>query len=515
MTKSFNEYFKETILKNKRLVVAAIIVTVLAFGFTITNFSIGVDDPAAYHYLHTNGSGNMIQQGRLSHVLFDKLTGGRLTFIPFLNDFVGAALFGFSALVFCGLFQYVTDGKLDDVELISFAGIYISYSIISEKFIYNLDVIVTMLSYVCVAYSLALICEYFKFKKQGERGIKRLVLACFAEIIALGSYESFAVVYICGVFAIFVMECVAGDRKLSFKDVLLRGLMFLLVLVVALVVYYSAVRVVQILDGQSNIQSKGAAFFSSSFEKDGGLFTRIKESVSQYIYSIDLTYLPVKEFIAFSGIGLILIAGYSVKRKSWLLPLCYLGLWASNFGIYFAVGTIMYRANQTYCLFAALVAVLIAFSFRKMKIKPVIISALAGLLIFVQLADLNLSFYNDYSRYKKEEYVIHTIATRLVAECDVGKPVVFCVKGGGCGYLANPAGSHRVNGSTVIGWGCTAFYDDTTPMMIDLFRMHGYGFINQATPEQAELGNKLAEDMECWPNKDCIKEFDDFIVVNF
>lgn len=154
MQKGFNEYFRETILKNKPLIIVVLLVTVMSYGFAITNFSIGLDDPASYHYLHTNGWGNMIQQGRLLHVLLELLTGS-LTFIPFLNDFIGAALFGFSALVFCGFFQYIADNKLSNISLLVFAGVYLSYSIACEKFIYNLDVIVAMLSYVCVAFALA------------------------------------------------------------------------------------------------------------------------------------------------------------------------------------------------------------------------------------------------------------------------------------------------------------------------------------------------------------------------
>lgn len=511
MTKSFNEYFKETILKNKRLIIAVIIVTVLGFGFTITNFSIGVDDPAAYHYLHTDGSGSMIQQGRLSHVLFDKLTGS-LTFIPFLNDFIGAALFGFSALVFCGLFLYVADGKLNDIELMAFAGIYISYSIISEKFMYNLDVIVTMLSYVCVAYSLALVCEFFN--GGGGKQIKPLLLSCLVLIVGLGSYESFVFVYVCGVFAIFVIECIVGEKKLTFKDVLLRGLMFLAVLLAALIIYYSIVHLVQTLTGQEG-RNKGGyvlGFFSGKEQ----FMEQVRELILAYRWWFDASYLPMREFACFSVIGVVLVVALSIKRRSWLLPLCYVGFWFSNLGIYIVSGQYLYRTWQTLCLYVALMALLIAFCLRRIKVKRALISVLACWLIFVQLADLNLSFYNDYSRYKKEEYVIHTIATRLIGECDVWvKPVVFTCAGGECGYLSSIAGEHRANGATMVGWGCIAFGEITTPTMIDIFSMHGYNFIMEPSEKQAELGNKLAENMECWPKQGCIQEFDDIIVVNF
>lgn len=511
MTKSFNEYFKETILKNKRLIIAVIIVTVLGFGFTITNFSIGVDDPAVYHYLHSNSSGNMIQQGRILHVLIDKLTGGRLTFIPFLNDFIGAALFGFSSLVFCGLFQYVTDGKLNDIELMAFAGIYISYSIISEKFIYNLDVIVTMLSYVCVAYSLALVCEFFN--GGGGKQIKPLLLSCLVLTVGLGSYESFVFVYVCGVFAIFVIECIVGEKKLTFKDVLFRGLMFLLILIAAMIIYYLTVFLVQALTGQL-----GRFYRTTALQKNGIIYglIEIARTIRRAI-SVS-SYLPMQEFFVFSIIGFVLTIVYSIKRKSFVLTLCCLALFISNFGIHMVTGNFFYRASQTLCLFIAFALLLLAFSLRKLKLGKTLLPALVGLLIFVQLADLNLSFYHDYSRYKKDEFVINTIATRLVSECNVNKPVVFTsVNTSGeyqVAYL-NSRGFGQVNGASAIYWGCQTFKEPTSPIMLNLFRMHGYNFLIEATPEQAERGNKLAENMECWPKQGCIQEFDDIIVVNF
>lgn len=510
MQKSFNEYFKDTILKNKTLIIVAILVTVLAFGVTVTNFSIGVDDPAVYHYLHSKGYGNMIQQGRLSHVIFDKLTGGRLTFIPFLNDFIGAALFGFSALVFCGLFQYVTDGKLNNAELMAFAGIYISYPIISEKFIFNLDVIVTMLSYVCVAYSVALVCEFFKFKERGWRGTKRLVLACLAQIVALGSYESFVFVYVCGVFAVFVIECVVGGKKLAFKDVILRGLVFLLVLAAAMIVYYSAVFLVQIYTNQLGLYTRPTSAGRSL------LFTyyEIKNTIRDAINLA--SYLPMKELYAFSVIWAVLIIIYSIIRKSFALALCGIGLFVSNFGIHFVADKMFYRTSQTLCLFVAVAAILVIFSLRKFKPCKHLMPVMVCWLIFVQLADLNLSFYNDYSRYKKEEFAINTIATSLVSEYDISKPVVFTYEKNSdtrVEYLTSPSSGQSI-GSSMLCWGAQAFFEPTSPIMLNIFKMHGYNFLIEPTTEQAEQANKLAKTMECYPNKGYIREFDDFIIVN-
>lgn len=57
--------FKEKICLNKIVLLSAIITTIVSYGFAITNFCIGVDDPMRLHHLYSDGSGSMIQQGRL------------------------------------------------------------------------------------------------------------------------------------------------------------------------------------------------------------------------------------------------------------------------------------------------------------------------------------------------------------------------------------------------------------------------------------------------------------------
>ena len=63
------------LLRNRALVLSALFVTVLCFGFAITHQSIGVDDVARNFYLYNDSSWNMIRQGRLLHVLLNSLTG--------------------------------------------------------------------------------------------------------------------------------------------------------------------------------------------------------------------------------------------------------------------------------------------------------------------------------------------------------------------------------------------------------------------------------------------------------
>ena len=497
------------LLQNKYLVSLVILVTVLSFGFTITNFSIGVDDPARTYYLYSSNQGSMIQQGRLLHVAFNYLTHS-IQFIPFFTDFVGAALYALSALLYCALFQYVTDRNLSSFSLISFCCVYISSSVLAEKYIYHLDVIVTILSYCCSA--VALLYAY-RFVKE-----KRMSLFLIASVVLMGaiaSYESFIFLYICGVFGIFILEIAINREKKTFMELLLEGIRYALILAAAAVAYYLLVYVVQILTAQYGIFIRYNYWTYNERGLMENLIHLTREFYQYFREAITDRYLPVLVFCLFSAAGFGLAGYLSVRRKNVWLICCFAALWLGNFAIHYAAGSFLTRAAQTFCFFTGFVLLLLietcasrAF-FRKAMYAAVI------LLVFIQSADMNRWFYNDYVRYQKETFVLDTIATRLVAECDVSKPVVF-TNYPEFNYLDTELYPGRqVNGNSVIRWSIDAFFDKTQPFVSELFRMHGYDFVERPTEEQYDRAHDEAESMPSWPQQGCIQEFSDFIVVNF
>lgn len=507
LTNEFSDTFCNKILKNKWLIVAIIFVSVLCFGFTITNFSIGTDDPARNHYLYSTNEGSMIQQGRLLHVVLNMLTGA-VAFIPFFNDFLGASLFALSALLFCALFQTIAKKDLPSGALISFATIYISYSIINEKFIYNLDVVAVMLSYCACAIALAYAFLYTKSKKR----MYFLVSIAFL-IVSISSYESFIFLYICGVFFIFLLRILINQEKISLKSLVLEGLKYALILILAVVTYYLAVVLVQILTHQYGnfVRTSEWRWFAdlSPLEQ---LIAVTKVIIKPFLVS---SYLPLREFTIVALVGIVFVLYLSVKRKDFILFICYLAFLTANFGIHYVVGFTMYRAAQTFCFFVAGTVLLLMYFVKPHRTENVILSSIVVLIVLIQSADMNRWFYNDHVRYQKEKFAVDSIATKLIGEFDVQKPVVFTCNGF-LDYLYNfdADADAQVNGSSVINWGVRAFKDPTTPLLVELFHMHGYDFVKTSSKEQADLGQKLSEDMPSWPSPGSIKEYDDFIIVN-
>lgn len=508
LRKSYWDIFREDVLSRKLLMFFTLFTGILCFGFTVTHFSIGIDDPARNYYLYSDSIGNMVQQGRLVHVVLNALTHS-VQFIPFFTELVGAALYVLSALLLCGLFQYVTREKISTAALTVFTCVYLSSSILTEKYIYGLDVLATMLSYCCNA--LALLYAY-RFLQEKRRG---LFLGSMGFLmVALGSYESFLFLYISGVFALFILEMVINEKEKTFRQLLTEGLWYAAVLAAAMALYYGLVYLLQAAAGQLGVY---APVFSAA-PAELGFFGRIlwvtNSFVQVFARAIADRYLPILVFCLCSGICLVLGIHCSLRRKNVWLGLCFAALWLCNFGIHYAAGAFLYRAAQTFCFFCGFVLLLALENFRQPVLRRVF-CACAALLVFVQSADMNRWFYNDYVRYQKEAYAIHALANELLATCDVEKPVVF-THSPYSGYLDTALYPGRqVSGNSLLYWCGYAWGDRTQPFVSEVFRMHGYDFVSSPTEEQFDRATKAAEGLPAWPKDGCVKEFEDFIVVNF
>lgn len=507
--RNYWDILKQDILQNKLLFFWVILTAVLCFGFTITNFSIGVDDSARNYYLYGANYGNMIQQGRLMHVVFNLLTR-TVQFIPFFTDFIGAALYALSALLFCALFQYITDSKFSSLALISFSCVYISSSIIAEKYIYHLDVIVTILSY---SFSVLALLYAYRFVKE-----KKILLFWKATVFlmgALASYESFGFLYFCGVFAIFILEIAINGENKSFLTIMQEGIKYALILCAAMLLYYGLVYLTQFLTGQYGVYVRYNYWKESGLEILGAFLKLTEDFRNFFTESIRNRYLPILVFVMCSLVGAALSILLSVRRKNIWLLFCFAALWLGNFLIHYTAGSFMTRAAQTFCFFDGFVLLMLIASGEKCKFSKRMLAVAIVWLVFVQSADMNRWFYNDYVRYKKEVFVIDTIATELVGGYDISKPVVFSNKPE-IDYLTTALYSGRqVNGNSMIYWSTDAWSDKTQPFVTEIFRMHGYDFVLSPTEEQYDQAMIEAKTMPQWPQEGCIQEFDDFIVVNF
>lgn len=232
----------------------------------------------------------------------------------------------------------------------------------------------------------------------------------------------------------------------------------------------------------------------------------ITKSFYQYFCdAIAVQYLPILVFCLFSVAGFGLFAYKSIQEKSPLLLISFAALWLSNFLIHYVVGLFLLRTAQTFCFFAGFVLLIIIEIFADKRFIRRVLYIAVALLVFLQSADMNRWFYNDYARYQKEVFVLNTIATRLIAECDVSKPVVF-TNTERLEYLSayHLYRGNQNNGNSVICWSVNAFTNETQLFVSELFRMHGYHFVKKPNPEQYLKAYTEALNMPPWPEQGCI-----------
>ena len=501
------------LLRNRALVLSALFVTVLCFGFAVTHQSIGVDDVARNYYFYSDSAGNMIRQGRLLHVLLNSLTGA-VDFIPFFTEFLGASLYCLSALLFCTLLQTVCEGKLSTLALIAFTTVYLSNSINVEKFLYELDLLAVMVSFCCCPLGLL----YARRFLRGDRWAA--IPAILLTMGTIASYESFLFLYTCVVFAILILEILNHPEKWRFSDIWKTGLGFALVLVAATGAYYLLVAVLRGITGLNTAFARETAWDTSE-KSFGSVLSGVLLTIIRYFRdSLQARYQPILIFCAVSVLGGLLILWLSGKKKNFWLILCFLGMFFSNFIIQIVFGSFPPRTAQIFCFYVAFLVLLMAAWWERKPFGRAVAPIALCLLVLIQSADMNRWFFNDYVRSEKEGYVVHTLATKLQSGYDLSKPVIFTncpdhwQKDGG--YLMTrlyPGGD--VNGNSVIYWCGNTVTGYCPTFTSDLFRLYGYDFLVSPTTQLAQTAQEAAKGMPIWPQDGCIKEFDDFIAVNF
>ena len=416
-------------LNNKVYVWGLILLTLAAYGFTFAHVSYGIDDFGVRHYLDLSpeNHGNMLQQGRLIHILF-YYVGVLVDVIPFLNNFLSAVLMTVSAVLFNGLFAAATDNRFNTFQKLTFLGFYISYPLLAFKFIYDLDVLVTALAYVCVALSLV-----FGFAFTETHKLRDGVAAAVLALLAIGSYESFNALYICAVLLVFILLCIFKNYEA--KRVWGNGFILAGILVADLAVYYGVVKLLQTLTGNP-------AYSRYNIFSANGSVVDIVKRVLKKLFNPAL--LATVEFMV--------------------------------------------------C----------------------IVLFIAVIVLVLQLKDMNLWFYKDWTNYQKNAHAIDCIATDLYADYSVdSKPICFVNRDYSSFLMSWDESMMQTEiGESPIVSSIRFLGDITSDATFQLFEYQAYDKLIHPTVEQVQKAQEYSASMPAYPTDGYIVELDDIIVVN-
>lgn len=489
-------YFTK-ILNNKIYIIFTLIVFISSYGFSIVNHSLGIDDFAVEHYLSVNPDnyGNMVQQGRLTHLIIYYIFN-IIDVIPFFNNFIAMIFLFLSAMLLCVIFQYVSNDYFKTYQLIIFSCIYGTFSNIAFKYIYDLDVLVTTLSYILVPLSILLFLEYLNTNNK-----KYIFFSIISLFLAIGSYETFNILYILEVLLILIL--LSHFKGYNLLNIIKLGLMFFINLLCSFFIYYISVYIIRLLTNNEPYVRTNIFNNNIALKKD---------LLKVYYRFIDFNFLFNIEIVLSTIVFIIISIIFLLKFKNLSVFILLYMLIAFSFIIHIIQGTYFIRTGQVFNFYVASAILLIFITVKGLDKTLVVLSVI---LVTLQIKDLNKWFYKDYINYQKNIYAINKIATDLVENYDVdNKPVLFINRDYESKLLMAWDDNQGEIGESALISSVRFLGNKTSKETIKLFEYRGYTFLKEPSKEQAEYIYELSPKLKKYPNKGYIEEIDNVIVVN-
>lgn len=484
-------------MNKKVFIVVVILITILSFGFTITNSSVGMDDVSFDRYYQGK---EMLAIGRWgSYIVYQSLniTG----FIPFWIDFIASVVILSVAILWCIFLKKNLGDKLSIASYIIFASVYISFPIINEIFIYeNCNIAVMLGSFLA---SIGIMLFYENFNNIHKKSI--YIYCVLILTLGISMYEACAqIVLLSIIITAFLIMYKNQDEKNKniFKYIFLALGIFMLAVILNSII----VKIIYLLGvSASAVAEKQIGWGKNNLNVSLTLLViYIFDAVKNVIY------LPVLVLDITAIIGFLIGIIQTYKKQNYMIILLYVCMVLSNFAIsILQLNMVMYRTCTSWGLFVALIVMILYNYLKKNEITKIISSVFIVILILQQTKYLNQLFYNDYIRYQKDLHVAYELIDRLEEGYNISKPLVITGKPDkGVGDFGTQS-----NGLSILWWGKKAF-EGTGSEYIKFLNSLGYDF-KMPTEEQYKKGNEEAKNMNTYPKEDSIKELEECIVINF
>ncbi len=165
--------------KSKLYYVSIIITLMLSYGFSMTHFSIGIDDEAFGYYFNQGG---LIQQGRVQSYILMKFINID-EYLPIWRELIGLLLMTMGIMILGHLFYKLSGERFGSYEEIIFSCTAISFPYIASLFAFSMSVVSWGLGYLVPAVIVSLLLD----KDFVRNGVCRW--GCLGVITALGMLD--------------------------------------------------------------------------------------------------------------------------------------------------------------------------------------------------------------------------------------------------------------------------------------------------------------------------------------
>ena len=461
----YKEIFKK-FLCNKFYIISIIIISILAYGFYITNYSVGVDDFSQDRYV--TGT-YLLSQGRWGNVFFARLFNMSY-FVPFWTEFVSVILLIIMSTILATFIKkeigYIVD---KNIYYVLFSGILISYPIIHHIFLYNFANVITVVSdTVMIIIAIIIYENIFNLKEE-----KLPIICCIVLPFFISMYEASCQTFLAVIFIIAFISLCKNDKEKKKTFNYIVTAIFILAISIILNIIISSI-IIKVLEINGKLMPDYSAKYMPWLKEN--IIDCIRalryNIINVYIKEVSkLYYIAIFFVIAIISISTSIIQ--SIKNKNLNYIVLVLFAIIANFAINVIQIRVLYRTSTSWSITIAFMLLYLLIYYRKCEFVKNILIFTSIFTILYNTKTLTYFFYNENVRYERERQIAYDIANTIIRTCDKhNKPLVF-VPYENVEVQVNSI--NYDNGWPVIGWGLWAFGEpgtETTKFINSL----GYNF---------------------------------------
>ncbi|MCI8518996.1 MAG: hypothetical protein HFJ51_02570 [Clostridia bacterium] len=313
MKEILKEYKKQIkyFIENKKYMLIIILVMILSYGFTITHYSIGVDDLAFDRYV--NGTHILSQKRWGTWGLYNLL---RITeFTPFWLEAISAIIIVIIAITICVFIKKQYKEKIKLGGYIIFSSILISNPLINQFFIYqSTNLAVAISNLIVIICGIVIYENYFNQNKKWINIISGIILT-----IPIAMYEACAQTYI--VFIFVAMFIKLTEDNTQNKKVIKYFFISISMLIIGIAIYFITGKIILLLLEKLNKLEVNRAYTMSLWLEKEFWELDIKSKLTAIDifvlkqFAINNGYLPITTFVIFSFTAIIIEAIKLIKNS--------------------------------------------------------------------------------------------------------------------------------------------------------------------------------------------------------
>ena len=406
--------FWNTVLNRKSFLIPLSIISLMGYGFSLFNRTIGWDDLLRDHYF---GSGNISLSGRWGMTVWIKILGYE-DFDPFIDRFTALLLLVITSVLLVLLLFSIK--KFKSIIPYSIAACaFVSYPLINEIWEY------------CganffLAGGLALSTLTIFILRNNQRNYKWVVLSGFLLLLPISSYEAAIFYYLCLICLVLFLDNFFNEKYTDFRCFIKEICYYSLPVVIAFILRIVVSFVIRMILGLTSV---GGGATEINWLSETPLLAVMKIAGGNFIkYFLGaFVYFPITEFLIALSIFIVGIIVVSIKIKKGTVAIYGFLFIVSLFSQAIIQGNALpYRTAQTINLLIAIVAYMLAI--KASQINKCFPRVLCYVFLFGlcwhQAGCLNRYLGLNNLRSENEEYIIRSIGEQIVRDYDK-KPVIF------------------------------------------------------------------------------------------